>query len=404
MRYLFVCVTEFQILSALNIKYHLLTNDDADIIIRNNHKADSDIIKRIEKSKLFNNIFSFTPEQEGIHAYIRNLMYNKDGVSFLDAFVNEVKMFKRSILEYMLGEDYILDSNITEYRKLSKKEYDAVFFQTLDHVIEPLLINIKRNNVGCKLNLLDEGTMSYFYSKVERFALDCIYLYEPRLSVCYNEEVEFVKIPKIDKREKAFINLINMIFNWRDVYGEEINNAVIFFDQGYQAMPPYLKNPNWAKKIVFANPYKKHLRLATLYESEVDWFKKIIGWVNDKKKYIKFHPRTWYSMKDEFQDDDVYIIPNNAIPWEVIASNLNIKNSIFVTINSSSACLYEAVVGRKEDNNFYILLDQLVQAKDGFEDGMFDRLLKFYPQNLFIPNTEEELRNILDDCLLKITK
>ncbi|ORU01014.1 hypothetical protein D081_0462 [Anaerovibrio sp. JC8] len=403
MRYLFVCVTEFQLLSALNIKYHLLMHEDADILIRNNHQDDDEIINRIVKTKLFNNVFFFRHKKEGLHQYIRNTTYHRDGVGFFKAISNDMDMLKNRIMEYIYGDKYVLASNVSGNGEFIKNKYDEVFFITLDPVIKLLLKQIKSINADCKLNLLDEGTMSYFGYRVEEYIFDSIYLYEPVLSVCYDDNYNFVKIPKIDRTDESFINLINMVFKWRDIYGQELDRSVIFLDQGYQAMPSYLKNPNIITRTIFANTYRKHFKLAAMYEAEKDWFKKIISWVNIEK-YMKFHPRTWYSMKHEFDDNNINILPNNAIPWEVICSNLHVKNSIFITINSSSACMYEAVIGRPEDNNFYILLDQLIQAKDGFENGLFDRLLKLYPQKLFIPNTEEELRYVLDSCLLKIAK
>ncbi|WP_295916107.1 polysialyltransferase family glycosyltransferase [Anaerovibrio lipolyticus] len=402
MRYLFICVTEFQLLSALNIKYHLLENDDVDIIIRNNHKND-DIINRIVKTNLFSHVWFFRHEKEGLHQYIRNITYHRDGVGLFKAFSNSVYMLKNRILEYIYGEEYLLFSNIEGDGAISEFKYDEVFFQSLDPLIRLLLKQVKKHNAACKWNLLDEGTMSYFGVEAENYIFDNVYLYEPALSVSYDDNDNFIRIPRIDRKDEKFINLINMVFDWHDIYGKELDKAVIFLDQGYQAMPAYLKNPNLLKKIIFANPYKKHRRLAYLYDAEIYWFKKVISWVGIKK-YIKFHPRTWYSMKQEFNDNDIEILPNNAIPWEVICINMYVKNSIFITVNSSSACMYEAVIGRPEDNNYYILLDQLVQAKDGFEDGMFDRLLHLYPQKLFIPNTEEELRRIFNECLLKIAE
>lgn len=57
MKTLFICLTDYQILNALNIKMHLLKDKKADILFLNNKDGNIELRERLEASDIFDNVY-----------------------------------------------------------------------------------------------------------------------------------------------------------------------------------------------------------------------------------------------------------------------------------------------------------------------------------------------------------
>lgn len=83
MRALFICLTDYQILNAINIKVHLMKDDDADILIVNNKEGHIALAERLEKTNIFKNVYLYTEKLPGLHRYLRNVSEKEIGIFFL---------------------------------------------------------------------------------------------------------------------------------------------------------------------------------------------------------------------------------------------------------------------------------------------------------------------------------
>ena len=74
MQLLFLCTTEFQIITAFNIKMNLYSQDEADIIIDNYHGQEKEIAGRIRETKVFRHVCYVRSEieHETLHKYWLN--------------------------------------------------------------------------------------------------------------------------------------------------------------------------------------------------------------------------------------------------------------------------------------------------------------------------------------------
>ncbi|WP_027396840.1 hypothetical protein [Anaerovibrio lipolyticus] len=394
---LFVCDTEFQLLNAINIKYHLLKDDTADILVHNRHPEDKDLIDRIKGTNQFRNIYSFIDELQGVHQYIRDLQNNEQRMGIFEALQNSSKLCYDNMRQKFWGSEEILSQRIKGFDQIKTIAYDEVFAFTNGTVYRSLISHLKNQPEGCKFNLLDEGAGSYLRMDIDEIEADTAYLYEPNNAI-YREAIKStVKIPKINHDETAFIDTINAVFKASDLPHTEINNAIIMCDQGFQKMPPYLSNAGKLRKTIFANSYKKHIKNSVLYDEEIRLFKKVIGGMPKREAYIKFHPRHATTMLGEYHDVNVKVLAEKNLPFELISANYRIKNTLFITPFSSSVIMHHAVLGNENDGNKYILLHHLMMPQNinPALTTLYDKLTKNYRGKFFVPKTEKEL-----DCYL----
>ena len=90
MRALFICLTDYQILNAVNIKVHMLKDSDADILIVNNKEGHIALAERLEKINIFKNVYLYTEKLSGLHIYLRNISENKRDITFGEACLNDM--------------------------------------------------------------------------------------------------------------------------------------------------------------------------------------------------------------------------------------------------------------------------------------------------------------------------
>ena len=73
MKTLFICLTDYQLLNALNIKIHLLKDKQADILFFDNKEGNRQLAERLRKLAIFDNVYLHQYENiNGLHKYFRN--------------------------------------------------------------------------------------------------------------------------------------------------------------------------------------------------------------------------------------------------------------------------------------------------------------------------------------------
>lgn len=401
MKALFVCLTDYQLLNSINIKKHLLTDSKADIIIFNNKIGTFELADRLQKTDLFENVYVYSENFKGIHKYLRNKSENKKDISLLEALNGTLKNLSLKLLTCVKNKEWIINKKIYKNKKIDFKQYDQFFgIGTKAFVGDCLDIILKYNK--CTNNIIDEGLATYLSSDWnDKCEIDKIYLYKPDLAVYKKENVNnFIKIPKIKKSDKNFIDLINFIFDFENIDKINLINKVVFFDQNTDSMPKYLRNGSKLKKIIFANSYNKHLKEQKIYEIKMELFKILVEKCWPIKVFVKLHPRSNLDYIKDYQDNKANFLPNIFAPWEVFGCNCEIKNNVWVTMYSSALSAYDFTI-ENIHNNKYIFLYRILNKKNALKqytivDKFFTEFQKAYPQKVFIPNTVEEFINILE--------
>jgi len=388
MRLLFVCCTEFQILNALNIKYHMFPECQADIVLqRPSYKK---FAERIREIGLFDNVCYAKEEPIGIHQFFRDMTNTgSSDTNIIKAISNTIKETVKKTIGMCCGPKYKLNELLYGYEAIRSIRYDKVFMQNGTDVVRCFYQDLHDT---AEMIILDEGVGSYYRDSIcnGNEMADGAFLYDPDLALYAKKGMlKFTKIPMLSEASKEFVNIANRVFDYTP-HKVTLENKIIFFDQGGQLMPAYLKNINWLKKIIFANAIAKHKRRAELYHRQIELFTKM---ADKKKVYIKYHPRTPKSMLNEYDNNIFEAIEPRLIPWELYACNNDIYNCMFVSFFSSAVCLYPLTIGH---GNTGVLLYQYSKYRDDEEVYSFIELMKKkYSGDIVVVNDKAQLNDIL---------
>lgn len=103
MKKLFICLTDFQILNALNLQVNNENNEDADIFFVTNKQGNEELAARLQATKIFKNVYLFNNSKiSGLHRYFRNLTEKSIKiVLFLPSLNLKEKFFIKYVLRYM---------------------------------------------------------------------------------------------------------------------------------------------------------------------------------------------------------------------------------------------------------------------------------------------------------------
>lgn len=401
MRALFICLTDYQILNAINIKVHLMKDDDADILIVNNKEGHIALAERLEKTNIFKNVYLYTEKLPGLHRYLRNVSEKEIGISFFKACKNDVINVSHKIQSVFLGSISSVNCRLWKNRKIDFALYNNVFgIDTKPIVRNCINIILQKTNNTCIVSSIDEGLASYLSKGIKAsYKIDNIYLYEPDMAVYRDKFKNIIQIPKIKKNNIDFINKLNFIFNYTEKDKIKLEDKVIFFDQNWDPLPKYLQKMTWWKKIIFANPYKKHLKESSIYYKKMELFKSLVTNIKNKEIIVKLHPRSEKSFLDDYGKYNCKFLSNISAPWELFGCNCEIKNNLWVTIHSSALCSYDFSIYQPQNKNTFLFLYKLVLKNDKLFDE-FDEFYKSlknkYPNRVIIPATEQEYIHCLN--------
>lgn len=388
MRILFVCSTEFQLLNALNIKYHMFSECTADIVLqRPNFK---EFVERLKKVNMFGHICYAKNELLGIHQYFRDITNEgHSNVTLGRAIVNTIITIYKRLQGEIVGPKSNLENLLYGYEAIRNIKYDKVFMQGGNVVVRNFYQDMCNT---AEMAILDEGIGSYYLDTIchKNTKADSAYLYDPEIALyASKKELRLIKIPALTKTNESFINIANEVFDYKSKR-VCIKNKNIFFDGGGELMPAYLKNAGRVKRFLFANSIKKHLESYHQYMKQVNLFREIAA---DKRVYIKYHPRTPKKMMQEYDKSFFYEIEQRKLPWELYACNNDIENCNFITMVSSSVCLYPLVVG---GNNRCVLLYQYADYPLQENCKAFLKLLATkYNASCFIISNKQDLLDII---------
>lgn len=298
---LFVCNTVYQVLVSVWIKHRLLNDKKADIIVSDHMNNYQTICDNLNKTGVFDKAYSVDTKE---YVLLEFLGYKEQLKQCAD----------------LLSGDRALERFVS-----LNGEYDELYVSNFDRFIDVLFNTLIKKNSDLKFNLFEDGISTYCRYTQNRYkrkmsarvlkrligikvmngSLSSCYVFNPKLmdwKPCEN----IIEIPKIDEKDTDFLEKINMVFGYEqleDTYEEKY----IFFEESFYADTGYME--------------------------DVELVNKIADEVGKENLLIKIHPR---NPENRFEKLGYKTNKNTAIPWEVIAMNIDISNKKLLTIGSAS--------------------------------------------------------------------
>lgn len=352
MKVLFLCCTPYHLFNAINLTKQLHKKDEVDLFIFEHFNNAQLYANKIKASSIFSQIkcIKDRPEQR-----IR-------------------------ILKYSFSKSILFDT-LKYYNQVEVKEYDHIYTSHKWEFFKVYLHKVYKKNKKVRVSYVEDGVETYVtqldfqLSKIDKIRktdkliydrLQDIYMYQPTTMI-YKEKKELLKILPTPTEE--------VILCLEDIFGDVgkevkkyLNKSIIYFDQPIEELDIGLSRKNTLE-----------LLLKNLSQEEFG---------------VKVHPR-----KNNFNYKDYKIdtIEASMLPWEVTCNGL--KNTVLMTLCSGAVI---TPIFLYKNNNIVILLYRLL-LNNTIEhplvnkmDRFFSRVEKEYPNQVFIPNDEEELKNILE--------
>lgn len=364
---LVICRTYFQVLMAITLKYTEFNQDKVDIIITDQLANVRELKAKLNKNKLFGNV---------IYIPIKNIYKESKHIQ---------RITKLIYMELLPEKQVFID-------KLKDIKYDHMLLNNVDVLAEAIFLKYYKKNNNIKVSLYEEGYGTYtnIYAKhlegkkiknnarklLKKFnrrkyildIADDLYVLDPDL-MCWkpNIEVKSIKLPKLGY--EGYIKDMNEIFSYEEIK-DEYKEEIIFLEESYFADGKVVKDKELIQKIY--NRFSKHSIL------------------------IKLHPR---NLVNRFKELGYRTNDKTGVPWEVIVLNMKENdNKVFMTIGSSSVLSYR-LLGEKSFKT--IMLFRCIEKSDDLNIDnsvieYIDRFQKKYGQNLFIPNSIEEIDMIIN--------
>lgn len=344
---LMICNTVYQILVASWIKTTLLQRDCVDIIISDHMNDYEKIAENMKKANLFNHVMTV---ESKAYAYAFERHYQTEKEEKL------CKMFPNRELKH--------------YVDLHKR-YDALYTSNFDTFVQMLYDALYRRKRSIKLYIFEDGLSTYskhsqmlyestklskeeaekakacpiFGKRVFYQHVEAMYVFNPEL-VEWSTDFSIQQLAHIDCANAAFKQAMNTVFgyeNLEDTYSEKY----IFFEESFYAETGYMEDVKLVEQLA-----------------------SVLG----KENFlIKIHPR---NPENRFAELGYKTNKNTAIPWELIAMNLDVTSKKLITISSTSILNPICVLGL--DTKSYALINCLENKPDIMNGVLGQTALSFY--------------------------
>lgn len=358
MRILFLCNTLYQIIGASCIR-KMFPDFEAEIILSNHSTANDIIYKRlIEKTIIFDKAYYVESKQ----------LYDEDA-----------KITKAEKMRKLKDEKSVLN-----YVKI-KEKYDMFFCANAEPFSERLVNYILRTNSKAVINWFEDGLSAYcsdkgyfpgwksmIKSKIKAMlgiygvttSVDNYYVFRP-------EKMEWkprAKLKRIAPLENELADELAILFDFKNCI-DKYEEKYIFFEDGLK---------DWED------------------ETDVKLVQRMAEIVGKDNILVKIHPR---NPVNRFANLGFKTNKDMSVPWEVIASNIDIENKILVTMYSQSIVTPYILTGKKGKS---ISLGKLEKRGSETTYALFDYLYRTYfsiDSMYYVPETESEFVSILKETL-----
>jgi len=356
-----VCNTLFQIIIAVHLRLTILKDDFVDIIVSNHTKNSSNIAKNIENLNLFNKVI-----------FIKNKKAIQKGNGILNIASYNIRRFFETL------------NNIFIVNKICKKNnYDSLLINNISIFTMLFYNKLLKKNKNIELCLFEEGLSTYSNSYTDADKpnslhrkiinktgiianFDKLYLLFPDLLEWNVPNAEIIKLQKINANGNHFVNIINTIFDIKEIK-DKYDKPIIFFEESH-----------------FTDGF---------VVPDIEIVNQIADIVGKENIMIKLHPR---NALNRFDTLGYKTNSDTNIPWEAIILNQNLTNKTLVTIASGSVLspfLYFGI------NLKSISLLNCLTEKPGYMKGelgkFMNKIYAKFPDVFYAPQNFDELKKYI---------
>lgn len=359
---LFLCNTVYQLIVLIELKLSRYYETDVDIIITDTLVDSVKIAEKVGELDLFHNVYP-------LKIKIDNIEYSRIPVRFRE---KKIKRYLEKQKCYIMYEEYdeYLFSNVAgigcvlgEYLKIINRNLELCMFEDgIGSYSEEIYNNFLKR-------FRNKNMIKRLYFKIFPHAMNMISRYYLSMPEIFQWKIpngaDVIKILPPDNKE-LLRKILNHIFEY-DGQNKEYEDKVIIMEESYH----YEKTD--------VDDMKLFVYIANL-----------IGKTN---LIVKRHPR---EKEDRFTELGIKINKDKKMPWEVILLNCNLENVFLITITSTiaftSMLLDDRICSRTV--LLYKLIDSRSERFEGLK-GAMEQLVENSNQSFWIPETMEQLKNIL---------
>ena len=311
----FFCRTPIHVFRSIQFAMQIFKDVSCDIYIFDTFPYSEKIYDRVKR----NNIFSET-------YYIHDKEYMRKG----------------------RAEDFKTAFFTSDFKRLlAEKKYDSVFVYNVYGSFNELIYNsLRTNNKSLEFNIVEDGPSIYHIQEYKKgmtqkilFPIGGLSPYLDNVSQWWFSMPELMtplkngnkkEIPKVDRKDKQFVNVINDIFDY-DNNRIIRDSRVIFMEECY-----------WSDGLLSdGSDLSLLLQLKEKVSTDIS---------------VKLHPRT---KKDRFSEY-FSAVPANGIPWEVYALNIDMESKILLSLSCSTMVSTKLLYGME---TYSLLLYPIVEDK-----------------------------------------
>lgn len=296
-----MCRTPIQVFRAIQIKYIMYSEVEADLYLFSTFNGYDKIGRNIEELNIFKNVY-----------YIDEADYSFDRFSIAKA------CFLNSYFKSILNE----------------KVYDELFSFNIYGTFNFLSYNtVIRNNPKLKFIMVEDGPNIYPLIEQKQFSINYLYpilgiknpykkiakwyFSDPKKMNPFGKSPKY-KLPIIDRNNYEFKNIINKVFNYKK--DEVLNEAKIIF------MEECFVNDGMLDK-----------------SKDLELFKKLQERYHDKECVVKLHPRS----KENRFSKEFKVLESQGIPWEVYVLNIPMEDKIIVSLSCTTMISSKLLFGEE---------------------------------------------------------
>lgn len=366
MRVVFLCNTVYQIVVATQLRYTIYKDSEADIVISNHMNGGAEIASRLKcLSSFWNEVYYYESF---------DLARRKNEYAVKGKFSNQLFLY--------------IGYNKVECMPLLQKKYDVFIFSNPDISSDFLYRNLAKINKNIVCYIFEDGFSTYSIAELDFKAciespfykmcsllmqrtlfsnIKGVFVFQPELMQW--DKYPAFKIPPIDKKNKEFIHILNTTFQYeqlKDTYDKQ----VLFFEESY---------------------FKEGVDIG-----DVELVESIAKLVGKDNIMIKIHPRNGIN---RFKEMGYKTNINTAIPWEIIALNMNVEDRILITVASGAAIMPILLFASQSRGILLInMLNKnvvLPYELSIYHKFILEKILPKYNDYLFAPTTSKELLSLI---------
>ena len=367
-RIICLCTTYFQLITAIQMRRTLFSEDYFDIVITDGSNKAQQYSEKLREMKIFDEVFFVTRERD-----------SQEGFSSIGSKISR-------FCNYFVKGSYV---------SYLKHPYDLFLSYSFYWYSFMLFNALEQDNHNIKVAKYEEGLISYYVDdhrfeydyflkirKIKRLLRQPVmfdrykdfYCFYPEF---YEGKLHTIKIPVIDREDKEFRDILCTMF--------DVNPDKLCYDK---------------KFIYFASMLDREILEGR--SGEFDILKSIVKVVGKENIMVKLHPRE--NEPQRYEELGVTIDENSDIPFEVVQLVRDFSNNVFITCLSGSVINFASILPKQTTTYLtYGMLPEKIEAIKTICD-MFDKTIANMEKatdnrSFIVLNSEEQMKKELEGYL-----